>query len=94
MIVAELKIIPVGQGSSMDEPVQRAIDALADAGVRYEVGALSTTFEANSMDTILEAVRLVHGRLVEGVPRVLLQITIDHRIDKAETVESLRQTAR
>ena len=94
MLVADLKIIPVGTGSSMEEPLERVVAALDRKGVRYQVGPLGTTLEAETLDDLLEAVRVAHSALTDEVPRLITQLTIDHRLDKEETAESLREVAR
>lgn len=89
MIVAEMKVVPIGAGSSMKKAMLEIVDTLEKAGITYEMGPLATTMEAEDLQTILDAVSAVHGRLIKEVPRVEIELSIDHRVDKEETAESL-----
>lgn len=89
MFVAELRIVPVGEGSSMEPAMQKAKDAFDASGVEYEVGALGTTFEADSLDKIFDVTKRVHEAVVGSAPRALTELSIDHRRDREETLESL-----
>lgn len=73
----------------MEEPIEKALQALERRGVRYTVGPLGTTLEAASIDDIFDAVRAAHDAVLDDVPRVLLQLTVDHRLDKEETASTL-----
>lgn len=91
MLVADLRILPIGEGPSMDDTLQAVVEALDDVGVSYEVGALATTIEAGSLDEVLEAVRVAHEAGIAGADRLVTELTIDHRTDKEETAASLRE---
>lgn len=91
MIVADLRIIPVGGSSSMEYPLEKVVQALEREGIRFTVGPLGTTLEAGSLDDLLTAVRVAHNAVLDDVPRVITQLTLDHRLDKEETAESLSE---
>lgn len=93
MIVAELEIVPVGNGSSMKEPVQKAVEAIRRTGIKYEVGAVATTLEARDFEDILDAVQAAHDAACAIAPRVKLVLNVDHRMDKRETTGSLASAA-
>lgn len=93
MYVAMLRIASIGTGPSMRDAVERVVDALEETDVRFEVGPMATTMEADTIDHIFTAVKAAHDALVDDVPRIELGLTIDHRIDKEETMASLRRGA-
>jgi uncharacterized protein (TIGR00106 family) len=92
MIVAEIRVVPVGTGSSMEETVEAVCDALEDCEIPYEVGAVSTTFEVDNLEDLMETVRCCQEAAIATSPRVILNLTIDHRTDEEETMDSLRGT--
>lgn len=71
--------------------MEKVAEALNACGIRYEMGPLATALEAESLDQILEAVRAVHGSLQDQLPRIEMDLTIDHRLDKQESLESLEK---
>lgn len=89
MIVAEFKIVPVGTGSSMRSLVDRTTETLDKTGLRYRVGALGTTIEADSIEEILDAIAKVDHEVGKFAPRIQLDLSIDHRFDKEVTLSSL-----
>ena len=91
MIVAQFRVLPLGVGSSMEDAMQEIVRALDATGIHYEVGAVSTTMEADRLETVLDAFRAAHDALVGDVPRIEMELSIDHRLDKEETIESLRE---
>jgi uncharacterized protein (TIGR00106 family) len=91
MVVAELSIIPVGEGTSERRYVEAAIEALRAMGLRPEVGPLGTALQADRLDDVLEAVRAAHRAVMDlGAQRVLVELRVDDRVDERETIEALR----
>ena len=90
MIMAELSVVPIGTKTpSVSKYVRKAIEALERAGVRYKVGAMSTTIEAEDLDTLFKAIKLAHNAVFEeGTERVVTTIKIDDRRDKNISIES------
>lgn len=91
MIVAEFRVLPMGTGPSMEDAMQKIVGALDRTGIRYEVGAVGTTLEAERFGDVLDAFKAAHDALVGEVPRIEMELSIDHRLDKEETIESLRE---
>lgn len=89
MFVAELRVVPVGDGSSMEPAMEKVTDAMDSTGLEYDIGAMGTTFEAETLDQVLDATKAVHEAVVGTSPRVLTELSIDHRTDKEETMETL-----
>jgi uncharacterized protein (TIGR00106 family) len=89
MIVAEFRVIPVGAGSSMEEPIERALDAIREKGIRHKVGAMGTVLEAERLEDILDAVAAAHRAVRDAAPRIVTEITIDDRLDAPESAEHM-----
>jgi uncharacterized protein (TIGR00106 family) len=94
MIVAEMRAVPVGTGSSMEETVDAVREALDDCDVKYEIGPVGTTFEVDNMEDLLETVQCCHEAALETAPRIVFTVTIDQRKDSAETIDTLRGATR
>ncbi len=89
MFVAELRVVPVGDGSSMEPAMEKVADAMDATGLAYDIGPMGTTFESGTLDQILDATKAVHEAVVSVSPRVLTELSIDHRRDKEETMDTL-----
>jgi len=89
MIVAEVSVSVLGEGSSISRFVQVAVEALKKSGLKTLLGPNSTSVEAGSIDEILEAVRAAHVAVVDaGAKRVVTTLKIDDRRDKPATLET------
>jgi uncharacterized protein (TIGR00106 family) len=88
-VIGDVSIYPIGKGTSLGEYVRAASEALAsEPGIRLVPGPMSTAMEADNIDTIFRAVKRAHARLLRmGAQRVAIQLRIDHRLDKPETIE-------
>ena len=88
-IVADIAIMPVGEGTSLSKYVKRAVEELKKSGLKIEVGAMSTCVEAQSTEQIFKAFEKVKEALFEmGAKRVYATIRIDERRDKRISIES------
>ena len=97
-IVAELSVVPLGEGStSLSRWVARVIEAIgAVEGVEYELTPMGTILESGSMDDILRCVRVAHDALAEeGARRILSHLSIDDRRDvsrrREDKVDSVKR---
>jgi uncharacterized protein (TIGR00106 family) len=88
-VIGDISIYPIGEGTSLGEYVRAASKAMSGVpGLRLVPGPMSTALEADSIDTILTAVRRAHSSLLRmGAKRIAVQLRIDHRLDKPETIE-------
>lgn len=88
-VIGDVSIYPIGFGSSLGEYVRAAYLAMGTVrGVRLAPSAMSTVLEAPSLDHVLLAVKRAHAALIRlGAPRVAINLRIDHRLDKPETIE-------
>ena len=88
-VIGDISVYPIGEGTSLGEYVRAAPKAMRGVpGLRTVPGPMSTALEANSIDTILQAVKRAHSALLRmGAERIAVQLRIDHRLDKPETIE-------
>lgn len=89
IITAELEVVALGTGStSMSRHVSEAVRAIKEMGLKYQVTPMGTAIEAESLDTILEAVKNAHEAVLRsGAARVVTHLTIDDRKDKPKGIE-------
>ncbi|MGB9727146.1 MAG: MTH1187 family thiamine-binding protein [Nitrososphaeria archaeon] len=88
-VVADLSIMPVGEGTSLSKYVKRAVEELKRSGLKVDVGAMSTSVEAETTEEIFKAFEKAKEALFEmGAKRVYMVIKIDERRDKPISIES------
>ena len=89
MILAQLSIYPVGQGTSLGRYVRKGIQVIKDSGYTYSVGGLSTAIEVPDMDSLFALVKEVRqAHLDQGAKRIVVDLKIDDRGDKDATLNS------
>lgn len=89
MIIAEISVAPMSEGTSVSEYVKLAEAALKKTCLKTFPGPMCTAFEASTLDEILAAVKAAHQAVVDaGAKRVITNLKIDDRRDKAATMES------
>jgi len=88
-VIGDVSIYPIGSGTSLGEYVRAASQAMASVpGIRLVPGGMATVVEADELGTIFSAVEKAHDALVQmGAQRIAVHVRIDHRLDKAETIE-------
>ena len=88
-VIGDISIYPIGEGTSVGRYVREAFHAMESVhGVRLVPGAMSTVIEAENLPAMLTAVRKAHARLLQlGAQRIAINLRIDHRLDKPETIE-------
>jgi uncharacterized protein (TIGR00106 family) len=89
MIIAEITVVPIGTGTpSVSKYVAKAIDKLRKLGLKPELTAMGTIFEAEDISSILKAFKSVHESVFEqGAVRVVTTLRIDERRDKEGTIK-------
>ncbi|NUB91505.1 thiamine-binding protein [Haloterrigena sp. SYSU A558-1] len=89
-VIARFEVIPVRDGSLSDE-IARAIDALDEFDIAYELTATDTVIEAESADEVFEAVHAAHNAVDSD--RIITSLEIDdyqsREQDAADRVESV-----
>ncbi len=87
-VIGDVSIYPIGSGTSLSEYVRAASKAMRTVrGLRLVPGAMSTALEADDLSQIFRAIGRAHAALLKmGAQRVAIQLRIDHRLDKPETI--------
>jgi uncharacterized protein (TIGR00106 family) len=88
MAVVEISVVPVGvQTTSLSSYVAQAIKVLKASGLQYEMTAMGTIISGD-LDEIWAILKEMHESCFQlSAPRVLTQIKIDDRRDKAGSPE-------
>ena len=85
--IAEIEVIPLGEGVSMREEVMHARRILEESGLHPQVHALGTEVEGD-MEKVLVAVKAIHEQLHAcGATRLATQIKLSTRLDKDVSLE-------
>ena len=88
-MIVEFSVIPIGGGVSVSQFLVPALKELRRRGIRYEVTAMSTIFEAESIEEALEAIGAAHESVFKtGIKRVITSIRIDDRRDKRVSMKN------
>ncbi len=89
MIIAEITMTPLGKGVSVSRYVKTALEKIKESGLNYKLTPMSTVVEARTLDDIFSVVKKAEEAILElGAERVVIDIKIDHRIDKDATMDS------
>ena len=82
MIIAQLATFPVGEGNELTEYVKAAIEEIKASNVKMQVGPMSSSIEAEDLDTVLEVVKRAHNAIAKkGAKRIYTTLAIDDRRD-------------
>lgn len=86
MVVAEISIIPLGEGPSVSKYVKNALKVFKKHDLKIEPCAMGTVLEGD-LDEILEAFKEAHREVLSDTKRVVSSLKIDERIDKENTIK-------
>lgn len=90
MIHAEISIYPIGTGdTSVSFYIAKGIEAIQNIKeIKYEINSMGTILEAESIDKIYEASKIIMEVVHNlGVSRVEVILKIDSRKDKQVKIE-------
>ena len=89
MILAQLSVSPVGEGTSLGRFVKKGIQVIKDSGYTYTIGGLSTAIEVPDLDSLFDLIKKIRqAHLDEGARRVIIDLKVDDRHDKNATLNS------
>ena len=95
MILAQLSVYPIGEGTSLSRFVSKGVKVIKDSGFRYEIGGLSTAIEVPDLDSLFLLVKKVRqAHLVEGAKWIAIDLKVDDRRDTDATLESKRNSVK
>ena len=87
MIISQLSIAPVGEGTSLSRYVKIVIDVLKQNKVRFKTNDMATVIETKDLQTLFKVVEKAHNAVIDaGAKRVITELKIDDRRDKNITL--------
>ena len=93
MVMAELVVVPVGQGESLSEFVAEILKVIDDAGINYQLHPMGTVLEGD-WPAVRDVVDACFRRAAELSHRVSLQLKIDYRAGDASRLTSKIEAVR
>jgi uncharacterized protein (TIGR00106 family) len=95
MILAQLSVYPIGEGTSLSRYVKKGVKVIKGSGYTYEIGGMSTAIEVPDLDALFDLVKKVHqAHLDEGGQRIIIDLKVDDRRDKNATIGSKRNSVK
>ncbi|MBW1668368.1 MAG: MTH1187 family thiamine-binding protein [Deltaproteobacteria bacterium] len=95
MILAQLSVYPIGEGTSVSRYVKKGIKVIKESGFKYEIGGMSTSLEVPDLDSLFKLVMDVHkAQLDEGAKRIIIDLKVDDRRDKEATIDTKRNAVK
>ena len=89
MIISQLSIAPLGEGTSVSEYVKIVIKSIENSGVKNKTNAMATVIETENLDDLFEVVKNAHNAMIKaGAKRIITELKIDDRRDKNASSES------
>ena len=83
MVISQLSIAPVGEGTSLSKYVKIVLNVLKKNDVKFKTNDMATVIETEDIETLFKVVREAHNAVVEaGAKRVITELKIDDRKDK------------
>ncbi len=93
MILAQLSVYPVGEGTSLSRFVKKGVQVIKASGYTYEIGGMSTAIEVPDLDALFSLVKKVHqAHLEAGGQRIIIDLKVDDRRDKDATISTKRNS--
>ena len=86
MVVAEVSIIPLGEGASVSKYVKKALKVFKKYNLKVEPNAMGTVLEGD-LNEVLEAFKEAHEEVLKDTKRVVSSLKIDERKDKENTIK-------
>jgi len=89
-IVVDLRVIPIGTcTTSLSIYVAEAIKTLRELGIRYNIHASGTNIEIETFEQLSQVLkRLTEVLSSMDIKRILIDISMDIRLDKENTIEN------
>ncbi|KYK22384.1 hypothetical protein AYK21_00155 [Thermoplasmatales archaeon SG8-52-2] len=83
MIISQLSISPVGEGTSLSKYVKIVIDTLKKNNIKFKTNDMATIIETKDLETLFSVVKDAHNAVQKsGAKRVITELKIDDRKDK------------
>ena len=83
MIISQLSIAPIGDGTSLSKYVKIAINSIKKSNVNFKTNDMATIIETEDLKTLFKIVEDAHNAVLKsGAKRVITELKIDDRRDK------------
>ena len=83
MILSQLSIAPVGEGTSLSKYVKIVIDVIKNNNIKFKTNDMATVIETEDVETLFKVVAEAHKAVINaGAARVITELKIDDRRDK------------
>ena len=83
MIISQLSISPVGEGTSLSKYVKIVLNTLKNNNINFKTNDMATILETKDLDTLFSVVKDAHNAVIKsGAKRVITELKIDDRKDK------------
>jgi len=86
-MLAQLSVVPLGQGVSVSRHVATALEIIDQSGLDYRLTAMGTVIEGE-WDSVMSVLKDVHDRLLKDSDRVLMYVSLDDRKDKGKRIDA------
>ena len=95
MILAQLSVYPIGEGTSLSRFVKKGVKVIKESGYHYEIGGMSTAIEVPDLEALFLLVKKVHqAQIDEGGQRIVIDLKVDDRRDKNASIRSKRDAVK
>jgi uncharacterized protein (TIGR00106 family) len=95
VVLAQLSVYPVGEGTSLSRFVKKGVQIIKESGYTFEIGGMSTAIEVPDLDALFSLVKKVHQAHVEaGGQRIIIDLKVDDRRDKDATIKTKRNSVK
>ena len=89
MIISQLSIAPLGEGTSVSNYVKIVIKSIGESRVKHKTNAMATVIETEDIDSLFKVVKKAHNAMLNtGAKRIITELKIDDRRDKNATSKS------
>jgi len=83
MIISQLSIAPVGNGTSLSKYVKIVLNVLMKNNIKFETNDMATVIETEDLEKLFSVVKEAHNAVIKaGARRVITELKIDDRKDK------------
>lgn len=84
VVIADLTIFPVGEGTSVGDFVNKAFESMSKVkGVKLQPTSMSTIVETDDLHKVISTLERAHETMLGmGAKRVYIVMKVDHRLDK------------
>ena len=87
-VLVNFAMFPTDAGSSKSKPVSKVIEFIKNSGVKYQLGAMGTTIETETMTEALNIINKAYEVLEKDHDRVYTSITMDARKGEVGRMQS------